>query len=1399
MEFFSKFAKIGLRTDDFDQGILKVENKWRDFGTSMTDIAGDIFSIRKVIGAAAKDLGSASISMEKQWEQSANTINASFSQISENTTNQMNAFSEKIRTVGNMRPYLQKLNDTMIQVGSSMSGLSSTPFLNQVLPAFSSELSTFRSIASELSTTISFLENIKKAYKGTVGLVTNAIKGIANAKQTQKDIIKSLEAVTAANKKLEKARLAHSEVVIRFGKYRRLELESRAKAERLMTVANKGGAGAEKLRAKATLATAKADRYAKLAILNRKKVINAQLSIDKAQTAATTAQSAATAAQTGITKKATIAQLAQNIAMKANPIGAVIAAIVALVAATKLLVRWMNRETDESRRARIERERNIEVINRLNASIDSSANAHRERTAAIQTDLSISQRLIESINELTSAESLSAAERARLTMYTNQLTDVMPELLDYIDEETSLLNLTTEALLQQSEARAGQLKYDAARERSLELAQEEYNLSRQLEIAAKDHAAAVYELSNSVSKGSQILSFVFTPVAIASMITMRNATEAVEEQAAAYEELRQNLEDNIREQELYADAMVDAYMRMAEAAEKYTKTATIAIHEMTDEQRAALDELADIYTEVKNAAREMFRAMSNESELSLEDVENNLKNNIAVVDQWGLDLAKLGGAAGEGLYEGFIEYLHNLGVDGAAEIRMFAHALENDPQGLQRISDLFEQGGATAINAIVNAFGYDHDILQQVAQLAISAGDALQEAIENAGFDAMGVSVVKSFAEAIEDNARYAYNAAAAVAGSAMQGMKDTLEMNSPSLVFKRYGENTVNSYANGVLSEKETAIDAVSDMGKALVQIGSKNVQRFAAAIDGVNSAGASKLESASNWLRRYSGMLNITAQEEIDIWESLTYHYAKNTHERWQIDQNTARLREQIDRDSFNHSKHWIEERQFLGELSLREELAAWERVQSRYLEGSQERADADRRVHTARLNLMQEEQNLRDQIEQADQRYWQAVEQRANSILSPFNIFDHFTRREDTSREDAAIAARNQYASIEQQIQRLQEDSQRQLERNHQQTMALRNDDRLSIEERASRERELNAERVQLNADLRQSEIDLMEAQKKAREEMLAAEEEAAKTKQEVLKRSLQSQFDELESYQNNISELARREGMGENFDQFVNYIKQLGVAANAELYALNEKTPEQLADYVDLWHRKHELARNLAVGELQTLREEVDKEIGKLTTQLDYLTGGIEAPVIFNNAEYNYFTTESMIDEQKALFDSGFSEITSIVTSAFTTMSRTANDIVRNMMSTLDTLLRHEGFNLGRSFAQELGQGLISQEAALLRQAMSTASAIRSAFGNSNSGGFTPAGSFATGLLRVPYDNFPAVLHKNEMVLTAAQADEYRQGDTGGDTVNLYFYGVRERETGYAAYRGYQKAQLALGRR
>lgn len=74
-----------------------------------------------------------------------------------------------------------------------------------------------------------------------------------------------------------------------------------------------------------------------------------------------------------------------------------------------------------------------------------------------------------------------------------------------------------------------------------------------------------------------------------------------------------------------------------------------------------------------------------------------------------------------------------------------------------------------------------------------------------------------------------------------------------------------------------------------------------------------------------------------------------------------------------------------------------------------------------------------------------------------------------------------------------------------------------------------------------------------------------------------------------------------------------------------------------------------------------------------------------------------------------------------------------------------------------------------------------------------------GSHRTGLRSVPFDDYRAILHKGEMVLTQPEAERYRQGQssTSNAQINMNFYNVKEERTAFRVNREVKQTLKTLG--
>ena len=123
------------------------------------------------------------------------------------------------------------------------------------------------------------------------------------------------------------------------------------------------------------------------------------------------------------------------------------------------------------------------------------------------------------------------------------------------------------------------------------------------------------------------------------------------------------------------------------------------------------------------------------------------------------------------------------------------------------------------------------------------------------------------------------------------------------------------------------------------------------------------------------------------------------------------------------------------------------------------------------------------------------------------------------------------------------------------------------------------------------------------------------------------------------------------------------------------------------------------------------------------------------------------------------------------------------------TSLDSKYWDAGYRLGEQYSKGIAAGMaenMPQVDSVGIVSGATASNRGSTYGGDDSptwrGGRVRQGSSsgaAFGLNRVPYDDYPALLHEGERVLTANQA---RQADAGGSVgeVNVNLYGMTVRE-------------------
>lgn len=114
------------------------------------------------------------------------------------------------------------------------------------------------------------------------------------------------------------------------------------------------------------------------------------------------------------------------------------------------------------------------------------------------------------------------------------------------------------------------------------------------------------------------------------------------------------------------------------------------------------------------------------------------------------------------------------------------------------------------------------------------------------------------------------------------------------------------------------------------------------------------------------------------------------------------------------FDKSVKWIDDKKYYKQLSLSEELTAWENLQKKYVEGTEERDKADREAYRVKQELIEKQrtaeeeyytkskeisEKLKQDIQSVNDEYNQALASRSDTLYRTYGLFDEI-RDEDSA---------------------------------------------------------------------------------------------------------------------------------------------------------------------------------------------------------------------------------------------------------------------------------------------------------------------------------------------------------------------------------------------------------------
>ena len=535
----------------------------------------------------------------------------------------------------------------------------------------------------------------------------------------------------------------------------------------------------------------------------------------------------------------------------------------------------------------------------------------------------------------------------------------------------------------------------------------------------------------------------------------------------------------------------------------------------------------------------------------------------------------------------------------------------------------YYSAGAYVVQGFANGISANTYLATAKARaMANAAKNAAKSALDinspSKVFMSIGKSVGEGFEKGISDKSQTSrvISSTVGLAGKVISSACDTLGINSPSRAFMAIGRYIGEGLAQGIRDSAWQAVYWTEDTAQKVIAVASKT------------------FEDVEKWVEDAKAFDELSLAEELEIWEAVIEKYGEGTEERTKAEKKAYSVYKELQKENYENSKNWIDAEKEYNRLSLQEELEAWQRIQARYVEGTDERKEADKQVYKLKHELIDDsiealEQEIANQdaliasLEEGTVAYANAVKERSHlndKLLSAkydnsmnwidrqdtYNLWDGladklaaYTRvlkRHKKGTEEYEKAAKEIY-NIEKEIYEARESYNEDVEKIQNEAA----EKRIELEEeKADKIKEINEK---LQSDIQAADekyTSKLESRTKSLYDAYGLFDEV-KEKETVnsatLIKNLQDQVDEFKDWQKTLDSLSAR-GLNESL---VEELSEMGPSAIAEIKALSSMSDSQLQQYATLWSTKHKQAKNKAVEELEDLRIETNTEIRNLKIQ------------------------------------------------------------------------------------------------------------------------------------------------------------------------------------------------------
>jgi tape measure domain-containing protein len=313
-------------------------------------------------------------------------------------------------------------------------------------------------------------------------------------------------------------------------------------------------------------------------------------------------------------------------------------------------------------------------------------------------------------------------------------------------------------------------------------------------------------------------------------------------------------------------------------------------------------------------------------------------NDISGADFSGLynSLSSLNTAFASAGTQGINDFVNSL-ISASGNISQAVSSIvESAASALQSRMGEFQSSGANLGNSLATGIvSSSATVMSAINNMASAGINSANNQV--GGYRAAGYNMALGLASGISSGSSSAIAAAVSLAKSSLAAAKEALGIHSPSRAFMAIGRYIGEGLANGIRDNAYRAVDETE------------------ASAAKVKSVAKKSFDDVEKWVEEAKSFDELSLAEELEIWDTMISKYSEGSEERLKAEKNAYAVLKELREEDYQNSKDWIDKEKDYNRMSTKEELEGWKRVQERYIEGTDERAEIDKKIYDLKHELI------------------------------------------------------------------------------------------------------------------------------------------------------------------------------------------------------------------------------------------------------------------------------------------------------------------------------------------------------------------------------------------------------------------------------------------------------------